>query len=104
MAANAFFAASRPAVVMEGLPFGMSNTAASPPNTAARVPEGMLSTAACSGSRRCVCASISPGSTCRPRASMTSAASAAAPGASVATTPRVSRLARTAKAGRRSPR
>ena len=63
-----------------GLVFGMSNTAASPPSTAALVPVGMVSTDLSPGSRRCTCGSIRPGSTCRPRrVKQSSSAVASAP-------------------------
>ena len=81
---------------MEGLVFGMSNTAVRPPSTAARVPVGMLSTALLPGSRRCTCGSISPGSTCRPVVSNVFSAVASGP------TPRATNRRR--PTARREPR
>ena len=55
-----------PASVVSGLVFGISNTAVTPPMTAARLPVSRSSLCSRPGSRKCTWVSITPGSTCRP--------------------------------------
>jgi hypothetical protein len=60
-------------VVVGGAVFGISNTAVTPPSTAARLPLSRSSLCSLPGSRKWTCVSITPGSTCRPLASNVSA-------------------------------
>lgn len=71
-------------VVVGGSVLGISSTAVTPPSTAAAVPEARSSLCGKPGSRKWTCASMMPGSTCRPVASITSAAWASAPSAPIA--------------------
>src|SRR5690606_3148395 len=64
-------------VVVSGLVFGISKTAVTPPSTAAREPDSRSSLWVLPGSRKWTCVSITPGSRCRPRASITSPAAEA---------------------------
>ena len=74
--ARATLSASVASVVVSGLVLGISNTAVTPPSTALREPLSRSSLCSRPGSRKCTCVSMTPGSTCRPRASTTSPASA----------------------------
>ena len=65
---------SASALVVVGSVFGISNTAVTPPSTAAREPVSRSSFHSMPGSRKCTWVSITPGSTVRPAASNTSPA------------------------------
>ena len=56
---------------LTGRVFGMQQIVVNPPAAAARVPVWMSSLYSCPGSRRCVCRSMSPGTTHLPRTSTT---------------------------------
>ena len=78
--AIAIFAARYSAVDVQGSSVGMSSTVVTPPSAAAWVPERKSSLCVRPGSRRCACASISPGRIRHPIASIVAAASWVAPG------------------------
>ena len=69
--------ASASAVVVVGSVFGISNTAVTPPRTAAREPVSRSSLWTGPGSRKCTWLSITPGRTCSPVQSISSPAEAA---------------------------
>src|SRR4029078_9399337 len=58
--ARATLSASVAAVVVNGLVFGISNTAVTPPSTAPREPLSRSSLCCRPGSRQCTCVSITP--------------------------------------------
>ena len=72
-APRATLSASAAALVVGGSVLGISNTAVTPPSTAPREPVSRSSLWVRPGSRKCTWLSITPGRTCRPRQSITSA-------------------------------
>src|SRR5918999_698766 len=85
--ARASLSASASASVVVGSVFGISNTAVTPPSTAAREPVSRSSFHSRPGSRKWTWVSITPGSTVRPAASNTSPAEAWARSPIAATLP-----------------
>ena len=65
-------------LVVGGLVLGISNTAVTPPITAASEPDCKSSLCSRPGSRKCTCVSMTPGSTVRPETSRRALASASA--------------------------
>ena len=68
--------ASASALVVCGSVFGISNTAVTPPMTAAREPDSRSSLWSRPGSRKCTCVSMTPGRMCSPLQSTTRPAEA----------------------------
>ena len=72
--ARAILSSSALAEVVSGLVFGISNTAVTPPMTAARDPDSRSSLCSMPGSRKCTWVSMTPGRRCRPVQSTVSSA------------------------------
>ncbi len=72
--ARASLSASAAAFSVKGTEFGMSNTAVTPPSTAARDPDSRSSFSGSPGSRKCTWLSMTPGNIVSPLQSIVSAA------------------------------
>ena len=70
--ARSSLSSSAAAVTVSGLVFGISNTAVTPPITAASEPVSRSSLCSAPGSRKCTCVSMTPGRMVRPVASIAS--------------------------------
>src|SRR5258708_3999500 len=92
---RATLSASASAFVVVGLVFGISNTAVTPPSTAAGEPVSRSSFWVSPGSRKCTWVSMTPGRTCRPLASITAPPVARARSPIAAIRPPVTPISRT---------
>src|SRR6266849_9696429 len=92
---RATLSASASAFVVVGLVFGISNTAVTPPSTAEREPVSRSSFWVSPGSRKCTWVSMTPGTTCRPLASITAPPGARARSPIAAIRPPVTPISRT---------